>query len=359
MDSRRRLVSLVLEDGYSVAAAAREAGVSRQTAHLWLGRAKSDGLLSMSELSRRPKQSPRSTPAAVVAQVLAASDKYPFWGASILHPYLWPDGKAPICERTVGRILSRASRRIMPPRKDKADPIRFERAEANELWQIDFKKVGHRIARKESLSIVDDSTRFCLNLKVTPDQTLSSVWDVLWTTFGEFGLPGSVLSDNGPAFRNNGTWRWSSFDLHLMLLGIKPTHGRPYHPQTQGKVERLHGTIEREVTFEKQTDVQQALNGFRDRYNWIRPHKANKKRTPGSIYKPSATERPSRMPEPFFPEGAELRMCSDYGVFSYKGKTYKAGRAFEGLPIGILKNEKNVLSLVWADFKLGPITDLL
>lgn len=234
MDSRRRLVSRVLESGFSVSAASKEAGVSRQTAHVWLARAnESGGILGMSELSRRPKNSPCSSSPEIVSQVLEIARQYPFWGAEKLYALLWPEGNAPICQRTVSRILSRSGRRVQPMPEPASEFTRFEREESNELWQLDFKKVGPRKNGKETVSTLDDAKRYCLALEVVPDQTLSSLWSVLWDVFGEYGLPKATLSDNGPAFRNNATWRWSSFDLRLMLLGIKPLHGRPYHPQTQ------------------------------------------------------------------------------------------------------------------------------
>lgn len=167
-----------------------------------------------------------------------------------------------------------------------------------------------------------------------------------------------VLSDNGSAFRNNATWRWSSFDLRLMLLGIRPAHGKPYHPQIQGKVERLHATIQREILFDKGCKPQDLLDAFRDRYNWVRPHQALLKRTPGSVYTPSSKARPSSMPEPFFPDGAILRKCQDHGIFTYKGVRYRVGRAFIGLPIGILPDVTGDLDLVWGTFTLGPLEDM-
>ena len=354
MDSRRRLVSRVRDGGLSVSAAAREAGVSRQTAHLWLTRAQEEGLALMKEKSRCPKSSPRSSSDALVQQVLKLAEEYPYWGPLKLHALLWPQGNAPVCQRTVARILARRGRRVNAPARKEAQPIHFERSAPNELWQIDFKKLGHRKARADSLSVIDDAARFCLALRVVSDQTLGSVWDVMWSVFGEFGLPREILSDNGPAFRNNATWRWSSLDLRLMLLGVKPIHGRPYHPQTQGKVERLHGTIEREISFNLESAVQEELELFRNRYNWVRPHMSLSMRTPGSVYNSSPQARPSKMPEPFFPEGAAIRRCSDYGVVSYKGIYYKLGRAFTGFPVGIL----NHTEIYWGTFHLGTLSDL-
>ena len=233
----------------------------------------------MSERSRRPLRSPGRTPEEVQRLVLGAAAEYPAWGPKTLHALLWPPGEAPVCERTVARILARAGRRCLPERLVDPAPHRFEREAPNELWQADFKRIGPRKERREALSVLDDATRFCIALAGVEDQTLGTVWETLWEAFGQFGLPEQILTDNGPAFRSNATWRWSSFDLRLMLLGIRPLHGRPYHPQTQGKVERFHGTLEREVRFEGSSEEE--LSRFRDRYNWVRPHHALAMRTPG------------------------------------------------------------------------------
>jgi transposase InsO family protein len=261
-----------------------------------------------------------------------------------------------VCERTVARLLARAGRRVMPYPAPAVAPMRFERELPNELWQTDFKRVGHTATRSESLSLLDDASRFCLALAPLPDQKLASAWSALWEAFGEYGLPEQILSDNGPAFRNNATWRWSLSDLRLMLLGIRSAHGRPYHPQTQGKIERFHGTLERELRLGRGCDVAAELEAFRVRYNWVRPHQALGMRTPGSVYAPSARIRPARMPEPFFPEGATVRKVHDTGLLQYRGGRYKVGRALEGLPIGILEGETP--ALVWGDFVLAPLQDL-
>ncbi len=357
MDARRRLASLVLESGWTIASAARELGVSRPTAYEWVARARRDGLVGMCEVSRRPERIARATSADVVARVLEVAAQYPRWGPKTLYPLMWPGGSAPVCERTVARILARANRRVQPPDPHPKVVQRFERPNPNDLWQTDYKRLGHHRARKDSLSVLDDCGRFCIALQVVPDQTLESAWSVLWEAFAEFGLPAQMLSDNGTAFKSNATWRWSTFDLRLMLLGIQPSHGRPYHPQTQGKVERFHGTIEREILFEKQSDIQAELDEFRNLYNWVRPHQALGMKTPGSIYEPSTRKRPSTMPQPFFPEGAILRKCQSHGTFSYNGIYYRMGRAFEGLPIGIRVQDPEPPKLVWGHFILGSLQD--
>jgi transposase InsO family protein len=357
MDARRRLANLVIGEGWSVSAAAREMGVSRPTAHLWVSRALGEGLADMRERPRRPKTSPGASPPETVERVLALADEYPFWGSRKLRALLWPDGGAPVSDRTVARIMARNGRKVGPSHTKPAAPQRFERAASNELWQADFKRVGHHRHRTDSLSVVDDAHRFCIKLAVVPDQTLESVWSVLWEAFGEYGMPEQMLTDNGASFRNNATWRWSRFDLMLMLLGIRSAHGRPYHPQTQGKVERFHGTIEREIRFERDADVQEELSRFRDRYNWVRPHDSLDNRTPGSLYKPSPRKRPDRMPEPFFPEGTLIRKAQDRGVIRYDKEKYVLGRAFEGYPVGILNDDTGTPMVVWGNFALAPLRD--
>lgn len=353
MDSRRRLVSLVSE-GRSVASVAREMGVSRQTAYCWLERAAQDGLAQMQERSRRPHSSPKECDSALVNEVLRASSEHPYWGARKLHALLWKRETAPVCERTVGRILKRHGRSVGRPEAT-PEGHRFERAASNELWQADFKKLGPRQNRVETFNVLDDATRFCVLSQVVPNQTLEALWNVLWDAFEGYGLPLAILTDNGAAFRNNATWRWSSFDLRLMLLGIQPAHGRPYHPQTQGKVERFHGTMQRELgrAFQTPEDLEQ----FRTRYNWVRPHEALDLKAPGTVYQPSSRTRPERMPDPFFPVGTQLRKADDTGTISFKGRSYKLGRSFAKLPVGILEDAEGILQVVWGTFTLAPLQE--
>ncbi len=349
MDERRRLCARVLEEGWSIAAASREAGVSRQTGSMWVARAREMGLEGLKELSRRPHTTPHRTPPELEAQLLAVAEEHPFWGPRKLLPLAFPKG-APFSERTAARILERAGRRIGPPNAEPPETTRFERAQANELWQMDFKIFGPRRAQAHVLTVIDDATRFLIHLQPSPGQTTASVQTALWEAFGECGLPLAILSDNGSAFRNNATWRWSTLDLWLMLLGIRPLHGRPYHPQTQGKVERLHGTLVRErIGLDE-------LEAFRIRYNWVRPHDALGLKTPGLLYQPSPRLRPEHPPEPWFTPHAKLRRTDEVGAFSFKGAKFKAGRAFGNSLVGIVETEDG-LFLEWAGHPLAPLHD--
>ena len=321
LDSRMMFVSRVLVDGASIRSACLEFGISRPTGYKWLKRFQDGEGAGLLDASRRPHSSPSRTPDAVVERVLALKAEHPFWGGRKLA--LLEDGLP--SARTIDRILKASG--LACAASGARSVGSFERDSPNELWQMDFKGVPR--GEPQVLGCVDDATRFCILLEPVCSQKLADWWPLLWEAFGEFGLPQAVLSDNGPAFRCNATPRFSSFDLKLLLLGVKPLHGRPRHPQTQGKIERFFGTLEREKGLGRERE-------FRRTYNHVRPHEALQMDTPARRYKPSGRTRPKEMPSNLdFPEGSRTRKTSHKGDFSWNGKTHRLGRAAADTTIAV------------------------
>src|SRR5262249_49004077 len=129
-----------------------------------------------------------------------------------------------------------------------APPVRFQRSVPNLLWQMDFK--GPLVGppqRRYLLTVEDDGSRSLLAVRRCPDQTRASVWAVLWPLLAAAGLPLAILSEDGFAPRGPAEHGLSWLEARLLRLGIGALHGRGYHPQTQGKVERAHETMGREV----------------------------------------------------------------------------------------------------------------
>jgi transposase InsO family protein len=259
--------------------------------------------------------------------------------------------------RTASRILSRLGLSIQA----QAIPepcIRFERSCANELWQMDFKGLKRRARDYEILSVLDDAARFCVCLRAVKDLSTESAWGALWDAFGEYGLPEAILTDNGSAFSGGWTKTLSCFEVRLLKLGIKPLHGRPYHPQTQGKVERFHGTLQRDLGTQllqpSLLDAENVLRDWREFYNWERPHEAVGQKTPGGVYQASIRTRPAKLPEPEYPSGSQTRKVDASGFFHYKGRMYKAGRGLVGERIAIVICEQNV-HVLFANYDLGPL----
>ena len=322
------MVSEVLSGKSSLSAACRQAGVTRKTGKKWVERAKEQGVEGLCEMSRAPREVPGKTEAAVERALLSLRARYPEWGARKLVVLLRREQGLRLPSRTADHILSRnglTAARPTPP-----EPQRFERQECGAMLQMDFKGLP-RSAPYSLLSVLDDHGRFCLAFEPLPDKTSQSVRSFLWGLFAEHGLPASMLMDNGDCWGSFSRFP-TAFELWLMLLGTRPLHGRP--GQTQGKVERFHGTARLEMGARLAQPslalARPVCRQFVDRYNWVRPHDALGGQVPGSTYRPFPRRRPDRLPRHEIPEGATSRKVDAGGFLSYRGQSYRLGRGLVG-----------------------------
>jgi transposase InsO family protein len=321
---RQALCYQIVHQCRSVSGVCREFGVSRKTAYKWLKLYRGDPEVSLADRSRRPRSSPARTDASLEQQVLALRDRHR-WGARKIWRVLQQRGVATPSPRTVTAVLARHGRieRAVAAAEDAAT-IRFERSQPNALWQMDHKgPIEIERRRHHPLTVLDDHSRFCLCFEPLTDLTLVSAWRVLWDLFEEYGLPEALLCDGAFAARHEAGGGVSELDQRLIRLGIRPIHGRAYHPQTQGKVERLHGTVDYELLdFYARRDDHDSFRQDRDRwlqtYNLVRPHESLGDRPPISRYRRSPRVRPATLPEIEYPAGAVLRRVSQVGDIHYR-----------------------------------------
>jgi len=342
----------------TVSQAAREYGVSRNTVRLWVARAAADSAARMCERSRRPHRIPRATDEELAQRILDMKARRPIWGAKKIVAKLWPEDP-PLSVRTADRILSRHG--LVGARSQPRPEIRFERSQPNELLQVDFKGLGRPRLGYSPLSVLDDATRFCLALRPLPDIRSATIFSALWDVFGEYGLPEAVLTDNASCFADVSCRGPSWFEAQLWLLGIRVLHGRPLHPQTQGKVERFHGTIERELgPLARQQDIREAERvyaRFVHDYNYERPHEALDMRAPGKLYMASPRKRPARMPRHEPAPGAVLRQVQVNGRFVFHCKRYAAGKGLSGEQVE-LREEQDGHGVYFANRRFAALDDL-
>lgn len=333
VESRRMFIAVVESGKCSFSEACRRFGVSRKTGYKWLARYRSEGEGGLHERSRRPKVIRHATSPEVVELVVKERKAHPDWGARKICARLNKRGIEAPPERTANRILKRSGM-VKEREVAREEPQRFERPRPNDLWQIDHKAAVHGrwFRRAVPLAILDDCSRYLLGLRSLPDKGFSSTWAALWDILREFGLPLAILSDCDRVF--HGSVGPSRLEVRLMRLGIEIFHGRPYHPQTQGKVERLNGTLERAVLrdghFRTPEQLQTAFDRFRYEYNFERPHDALGLEVPGSRYQPSPKPCPQRLPEMEYPSGAVLRKVQKDGWISWKGLCIEVGMGLHG-----------------------------
>lgn len=271
----------------------REFGITRRTGHKWLERYQNNQPLA--DRSRRPHTSPYRTPENVEALILGVRADNPGWGAKTIHQVLERQGHQNLpCVKTVNNILHRYGC-ISPEDSQKRQPFtRFEKDLCNAMWQTDFKGEFRMGDGKYCypLTILDDHSRF--SVKIAPRLgTANVVIPAFLEAFREFGMPDSILSDNGAQFAGFKKG-YTQFEKWLMDLDILPIHGRIKHPQTQGKIERFHRTMKQELLNHRQfndiSDAQEQLGRWRDKYNNLRPHEALGMKTPAEVYEPSQRE---------------------------------------------------------------------
>jgi transposase InsO family protein len=308
MSKARLIITAVVLEGRSKSEVARDYDVSRYWVQQLVKRYLVEGEAAYRSRSRRPHSSPHAVPAAVEDQIVRLrkelSRRGLDAGADTIRSHLarrtprsGQDLGVPAVS-TIWRILVRRGFVTPQPQKrPRSSWHRFEAEQPNERWQADT--THWRLADGtdvEILNILDDHSR--LALASVPRRTITGP-DVLRTfqdAFLRWGIPASVLTDNGAVFtglpRRGGR---VALEIELGRLGIRFDHSRANHPQTQGKVERFQQTEKKWLAAQPPAKtiagLHRQLSRFRRYYNEVRPHRAIARKTPWEAYtgRPKAT----------------------------------------------------------------------
>ena len=189
-----------------------------------------------------------------------------------------------------------------PQKRPRSSLIRFEAELPNEMWQADITHWPLASGRDtEILNMVDDHSRLFVASRVFVTVKAADVVDVFRTAIALHGAPASLLCDNGAVFTATPRGGKVLLQVELERLGIAAKNSRPYHPQTCGKVERLHQTLKRYLAKQEPArtlaELQGQIEGFLGYYNATRPHRALGGRTPLEAYGARLKARPPRSPQ--------------------------------------------------------------
>lgn len=336
MSLRQELIARAAQ-GEPIASLARAYGVSRKTIYKWLDRVGSP--TGLEDQSRRPHTSPRQTEAKLEAQVLEMRRAHPTWGGRKIHHRLLALAVAdPPVPSTITGILHRHG--LIAPDQPPATWTRFVADAPNDLWQLDFKGWHpSRDGRIYPLTVEDDHSRFLLPITCLPDERGEPVRRALTAIFQRYGLPWTILCDNGRPWGNSGSGGITKLDVWCMQLDIHMIHGRILHPQTQGKLERLHRTLKAEVfahhTFEDLAHAQAACDRFREIYNLERPHEMLDYATPVSRYTASRRDFPDTLPLPVYAADVLVRRVAANGAIRFQNRHVAISQGLAGHDVGL------------------------
>jgi transposase InsO family protein len=303
MSMARVVISAVVLEGRSKSEVARDYGVSRRWVQTLVARYQAEGETAFEPRSRRPRSNPHrirdDVEDAIVAlrkQLIEAGHDA---GAETIAWHLREQAGSTPSVATIWRVLSR--RGFVTPQPHKRPRSSWRRFEAdlpNECWQADVTHWPLTDGRDvEILDIIDDHSRLLVGATTRAVFKAGDIVTDLHQAIARHGRPERMLTDNGAVFTGHYRGRgWVALERELVALGIKLTHSKPYHPQTCGKVERLHQTLKKWLAHQEPADtlavLQTQLDTFTDYYNHRRPHRAVGRRTPAAAW----TARPRAIP---------------------------------------------------------------
>jgi len=334
--------------GDPVAEVCRRRGISRQTFYVYQRRFLAEGPAGLEERSRRPLVSPGRLEPSLEAEICTLRRQHPRWGARRIRTELLRRGVDALAISTIHQALRR-NLLVVPQRPRRRRALkRFEREAANDLWQIDATEV--KLADGQRVWVVDcldDHARFLVAALACPSPTGEAAWACFVRASAEYGLPRQLLSDNHVSFTGRMFGFEVAFERRLRELGVKLINAAPAHPQTLGKLERLHRTLKDWLADEPQPadleELQLLLDRFRAHYNHERPHQGIGDRTPADRYTASPAPDPAPLDsEPddqlAYPTRSVIRAVAPNGVFAFRAKHINIGVRYAGARVRVVES---------------------
>jgi transposase InsO family protein len=343
---RLEFVRLARQEGANVRELCRGFQISPKTAYKWLGRydeGQGDPA-SLQDRCRRPLTCQQRTSTELEAAVVRLREQHPSWGGRKIGRRMLVLHQVQLAPSTVTTILHRHGL-ISAEASQTAAPIqRFEHEQPNELWQMDFTGTFKTLAGQcLPLVVLDDHSRFNVALTANAKTTTGDIRPQLQAIFQRYGMPARINVDNGPPWGAPSAAHGLTYlTVWLIRLGIAVSHSRPHHPQTNGKVERFHQTLQNEVLngrqFVDHAQVQRAFDRWRRVYNLERPHEALGLRTPVERYRSSPLRMPQVLPEIQYQSGDTVLRVGPRSLIRFRGGRYPTSNALIGLPVALRPN---------------------
>ncbi len=263
-----------------------ELGIAKSTYYRWRQRHQSRGLEGQPDDPRIPWNRLRPDEESTI---LAAAREATDLSSRQLAVWLTDQGDFAVSPSTVYRILRREGLVKRPETRMPAGKEYHQKTTApHQLWATDasyFRVVGW--GYYYLVTVMDDYSRFILAWKLQKDMTSDSLMEVVQEAIDATGMTEVPLEDRTRLLTDNGSGYVSrAFRDYLHLVGIRHILAAPFHPQTNGKMERYHKTLKQEVNqvpYEFPGELETALTNFVSYYNFRRYHIALGNVTPADV----------------------------------------------------------------------------
>lgn len=367
VNERLRFVAQAQEGLYSMAELAERYGVSRQTGYATLERYNELGVDGLKDRSHAPKHCPHRIPEAVRELLLESRRAHPNWGPKKIRAWLqprYPELALPAAS-TVGDLFSREGLVKRRPRLRKwSQPGRAKVPveSPNDLWTIDFKGEFRTLdgVLCYPLTIADAHTRFLLAVDGLPSTAHAGARVVIERVFREYGLPAVIRTDNGGPFATKAIAGLSRLNVWWTQLGIKQDRIAPGRPDQNGAHERMHLTLKQDTVLPPASDgeaQQGRFDGFRNEFDFERPHEALGMQTPGSLYTRSPRELPEKLPEPEYPAYCAVRQVRANGILYFRDRGIFLSEVLIGHHVALEEVADGVWSIYFYDLLLGRLDE--
>ncbi len=285
------IIRLVEQSNLSVRQTLLRLDIHKSTFYNWLKRYQEGGIDDLEDRKPVPRQVWNKLPQHQQTEIIElALDKPELSPRELAITYI-DEQSSFISESTVYRLL-KAHDLITSPAyilMQAADRFQHPTVRINEMWQTDFtycKIMGwgwHYLS-----TVLDDFSRFVIAWRLCTTMSASDVSDTLDDALQFTGLnqikvkhKPRLLSDNGPSYIS------SELAQYLEDQDMSHTRGKPYHPQTQGKIERWHRSLKNQILLENYYllgELEERIRRFVDYYNYERYHESLNNLTPADVY---------------------------------------------------------------------------
>lgn len=357
----------VLSGELTMSALCAEHQISRKTGYKIVSRFELGGMQDLADRSRAPIGGEHWSDPELITRVLSLRQQYG-WGAKKILSSLRsadPDEAWPVVS-VVHEWIRKADliTRVHKQRRFKhpGAPLQVPIIRPNQQWSTDFK--GHFKTRDRRycypLTVTDSYSRFIVGIAALKSTSFELTWSAYERLFRQFGLPESILSDNGSPFASNSVRRLSKLSVRWIRLNIEPRLTQPGKPQQNGRHERMHREFKKVICSEPAANLKRQqieCNHFVDYYNQIRPHEGIGQALPADLYKRSSREYPRRLPELEYPVGWQVRRVRSSGDISWKGQWFYLSEPLVGERVAFEQIDDSCWVLRFGKYELGHYSE--